>query len=225
MIFNELTLHGASTNFNTLLDVRLDGALDELNCIKIGIVEEYYPETRTAKVKIAHKACVGVTADGVQVTEDIAPLYPRVVFFGSTTQGINYKVKTGDEVILFFVDHDINGWWQSGQVQQLSSFRTHHASDCIALAGITSQPNTTQTNENLNIYSKDGIINLQGNTTIDGDLIANGNDTINGNLTVNGNISINGTLTVTGDATIGGISFLQHVHSNGNLGADTGVAK
>ena len=79
--------------------------------------------------------------------------------------------------------------------------------DCIALAGIRSMPLTTITNDNLNIYSKNGIINFEGNVVINGDV------------TINGNIEI------TGDATIGGISFLQHVHRNGNNGADTTAPK
>ena len=61
--------------------------------------------------------------------------------------------------------------------------------------------------DNLNIYSKNGIINFEGNVVI------------------NGNVQINGNLEITGDATIGGISFLQHVHGNGNEGADTTAPK
>ena len=207
MIFkNKLTEYGNSglaSNIDTLIDDRLD----KLNCVRVGIVEEYYPEDRTAKVNLVNMIYDGITEQGIQKTKPPAPLFPRVMFIGTPDNGIDYKVQQGDEVLVFFCDREIESWWLSGNTSQLNYFRTHHMSDCIALAGIRSQPKTTITNDNLNIYSKNGIINFEGNVVI------------------NGNVQINGNLKITGDATIGGISFLQHVHGNGNNGADTTAPK
>lgn len=207
MIVNNLVSQMSSMNRISSTMNAIDNAIDALNCVKIGIVEEYYPETRTAKVNLVNKVFIKLNSDGIQETQLYPPIYPKIMFIGTVDNGMDYKLQTGDEVLVFFCDREITSWWLTGETSQLNDFRTHHMSDCVAIAGLRSQPLTTITNDNLNIYSKNGIINFEGNVVINGDV------------TINGNIEI------TGDATIGGISFLQHVHGNGNNGADTTAPK
>lgn len=207
MIVNNVLSRLSSMNPSSAIRSVATSEIDALNCVKVAIIEEYYPETRTAKVNLVNKVFAGLNDDGIQKTQLYPPLYPKVMFVGTPDNGMDYKVQKGDEVLVFFCDREITSWWGTGQVCQLDDFRTHHMSDCIALAGIRSQPKTTITNDNLNIYSKNGIINFEGNVVI------------------NGNVQINGNIEITGDATIGGISFLQHVHGNGNEGADTTAPK
>ena len=203
MIFKNSLTESMSNGIGSMTDSLIDNALDNLNCVKIGIIEEYYPETRTAKVNLVNMLYDGTTEFGIQKTKPYPPIYPRVMFIGTVDNGMDYKLQAGDEVLVFFCDRELESWWISGNISQLNYFRTHHMSDCIAIAGLRSQPLTTITNDNLNIYSKNGILNFEGNVVINGDV------------TINGNIEI------TGDATIGGISFLKHVHGNGNNGDDT----
>lgn len=164
MIFkNKLTEYGnngLASNIDTLIDDRLD----KLNCVRIGIVEEYYPEDRTAKVNLVNMIYDGITEQGIQKTKTPAPLFPRVMFIGTPDNGIDYKVQQGDEVLVFFCDREIESWWLSGNTSQLNYFRTHHMSDCIALAGIRSQPLTTPTNNDLNITSNGMGINISANS-------------------------------------------------------------
>jgi hypothetical protein len=207
MIVNNLVSQMSSMNRISSTMNAIDNAIDALNCVKIGIVEEYYPETRTAKVNLVNKVFIKLNSDGIQETQLYPPIYPKIMFIGTVDNGMDYKLQAGDEVLVFFCDREITSWWLTGETSQLNDFRTHHMSDCVAIAGLRSQPLTTITNDNLNIYSKNGIINFEGNVVINGDV------------TINGNIEI------TGDATIGGISFLQHVHGNGNNGADTTAPK
>ena len=207
MIVNNLVSQMSSMNRISSTMNAIDNAIDALNCVKIGIVEEYYPETRTAKVNLVNKVFIKLNSDGIQETQLYPPIYPKIMFIGTVDNGMDYKLQAGDEVLVFFCDREIASWWLTGETSQLNDFRTHHMSDCVAIAGLRSQPLTTITNDNLNIYSKNGIINFEGNVVINGDV------------TINGNIEI------TGDATIGGISFLQHVHGNGNNGADTTAPK
>lgn len=207
MTLNNFLARSVTKNTASVLNNSIESHLANLNCVKIGIIQEYYPETRTAKVYLVNKRSNGITNDGLQITSEYPPIYPRIMFIGTVDNGIDYKLQLGDEVLVFFCDRELESWWNTGGISQLNSFRTHHMTDCIALAGIRSMPLTTITNDNLNIYSKNGIINFEGNVVINGDV------------TINGNIEI------TGDATIGGISFLQHVHGNGNNGADTTAPK
>ena len=207
MTLNNMLARSATKTQASIMNNSIESHLASMNCIKIGIVQEYYPDTRTAKVYLVNKKCNGITNDGLQITSEYPPIYPRIMFIGTVDNGMDYKVQLGDEVLVFFCDRELESWWNTGEISQLNSFRTHHMTDCIAIAGIRSMPLTTITNDNLNIYSKNGIINFEGNVVINGDV------------TINGNIEI------TGDATIGGISFLQHVHGNGNNGADTTAPK
>jgi hypothetical protein len=207
MIIKNKITEANKDNLSSLVDSLISDSTDNLNCVKIGIIEEYYPETRTAKVNLVNMLYDGITKEGIQKTKPYPPIYPRIMFIGTVDNGMDYKLQAGDEVLVFFCDRELESWWVSGNISQLNYFRTHHMSDCVAIAGLRSQPLTTITNDNLNIYSKNGIINFEGNVVINGDV------------TINGNIEI------TGDATIGGISFLQHVHGNGNNGADTTAPK
>lgn len=67
----------------------------------------------------------------------------------------------------------------------------------------------------------DGSFTLKVNSATNEITITNGSGTINidsgGNITING-----GNITIKGNTTIDGKSFLGHVHSNGNNGANTG---
>lgn len=207
MLFKNNNIGAISEDLTSNVTELVTTELDHLNCVRVAIVEEYYPETRTAKVNLVNRLYDGITGNGIQKTATPAPLYPRVMFIGTVDNGIDYKIKKGDEVLVFFCDREIESWWVSGNISQLNSFRTHHMSDCIAIAGLRSQPLTTITNDNLNIYSKNGIINFEGNVVINGD------------------VTINGNLEVTGDVVVSGISFLNHVHGNGNNGADTTAPK
>ena len=182
-----------SKDLPSTLDSFVNGALADLNCVKIGIVDEYYPEERTAKVLLSNKRCTGFTGTGVQLTREYPPIYPRVMFIGTVDNGIDYKVQKGDEVLVFFCDRELESWWLTGEVSQLNSLRTHHLSDCVAIAGLRSQPLTTKTDSNLNIKSNGMGINIEGNSiTINADSEVKINSpsiTTSGNLSVGTGIS------------------------------------
>lgn len=163
LIKNKIT-EANNSNLPSLIDTLVGDSIDNINCVKIGIIEEYYPETRTAKVNLVNMLYDGKTEAGIQKTRPYPPIYPRVMFIGTVDNSIDYKVQKGDEVLVFFCDREIESWWLSGNVSQLNFFRTHHMSDCIALAGLRSQPLSTKTDSNLNIKSSGMGVNIEGNT-------------------------------------------------------------
>lgn len=196
---NEASLMG-------VLKVFKENLLDNLCCVKIGYIDSYDYDTRVSRVVIYNKRVVGLNDKGEHILEDYPPLYCKTLFLGGKDCGLNWDIKQGDECIVFFTDKELETPWISGQVSDVKYGRMHNFTDAICLTGFTTLPNVTTTNQNLNLYCKNGIIYLNSDTT------------------VNGNLVVTGNLTVTGDAIIGGISFLTHVHGGVTTGiSNTGV--
>lgn len=184
-------------------------SFNTLNCIRVGIVDEYNPETRIAKILIVNKMLIGQNADGSQVTQNYAPIYAKVWFFGWGDVGMTHPIEKGQEGILLFSDRELESWYINGGVNPLGEIRAHSLSDSIFITGLTSTPNMTATLQNcLNLFYGTKSLRIDKNGV-----------TINGNLVVNGNI------TATGDIVAGGISLKNHLHGNGNQGQDTTAPK
>lgn len=180
-----------------------------LNCIRVGIVDEYNPETRIAKILIANKMLIGQNADGSQVTQNYAPIYSKVWFFGWGNVGMTHPIEKGQEGILLFADRELESWYINGGINPLGEIRAHSLSDSIFITGLTSTPNMTATLQNcLNLFygTKSLRINENG-------------------ITINGDLIVNGNITATGDIVAGGISLKNHLHGNGNQGQDTTAPK
>ena len=183
-----------------VLKVLKENIFETMNCVKIGYIDSYDYDTRVSRVIIYNKRVIGLNNNGEHILEDYPPLYCKTLFIGGANTGINWSIEQGDECIVFFNDTEIETPWISGQVSDIKYGRQHNYTDALCITGFSTLPNTKPTNENLNLYCKNGIIYLDGNTRVDG------------NIVVNGNVVINGTLTVSADAIIGGISFLEHIH-------------
>lgn len=182
-----------------------------INCVRIGIVEEFNAENLTVKCKIANKLVTGLTPSGVQETRDYPPIYAKVQYLGWGEVGITYPIQVGTEGILLFGDREIESWFINGGVNPLSYNRCHEITDAIFICGLRSLPNMIQIAQNcLNLFFMGS--NIQ---------IADGTITINGDTTINGNLVVNGDINATGDIVAGQISLKNHVHGNGNEGADT----
>lgn len=164
MIIKNKITEANKDNLSSLVDSLISDNTDNLNCVKIGIIEEYYPESRTAKVNLVNMLYDGITKEGIQKTKPYPPIYPRIMFIGTVDNGMDYKLQAGDEVLVFFCDRELESWWVSGNISQLNYFRTHHMSDCVAIAGLRSQPLTTPTNSDLNITSNGMGINISANS-------------------------------------------------------------
>lgn len=204
----------ANPNIETLFDLNNDLLLyTKINSCRVAIVDEFYPETMEVKVRIANKMITGTNADGSQIMQDYAPIIAKAYFVGSNDIGINYPIEKNSEGILLFNDRELESWYINGDINPLSYNRCHDLTDGIFLCGLHSQPNLNLVKyiENcLNIYYKNSSIQIKDGTI-----------TINGNTTINGNLVVNGKINATGDIVAGGISLLNHIHGNGNQGADT----
>lgn len=186
-------------------------AYNTINCVRVGIIEEYNPETRIAKINIANKLVTGVNSEGIQKTQDYAPIYSKVWFFGWKDIGITHPIFKGQEGILLFNDRELESWYINGDINPLAYKRSHNLSDSIFICGLSSLPNIIQNLQDcINIFYKTNNIQISENGV-----------TINANTTIKGNLTVNGQINATGDIIANGISLINHLHGNGNEGQDT----
>lgn len=178
----------------TVLKVFKDNLLDNLCCVKIGYIDSYDYDTRVSRVVIYNKRVVGLNDKGEHILEDYPPLYCKTLFLGGGDSAINWSIQQGDECIVFFTDKELETPWISGQVSDIKYGRMHDYTDAICLTGFTTRPKATPTDGNLNLVSKNGIIKL------DGDVV------------------------ITGELTVQNIAFTTHVHGGVQTGgSSTGV--
>ncbi len=105
-----------------------------------GIVQSFNSEEQTVTVKCAVREKVDL--NGIQTWTEI-PLLLDVPIVLPRAGGyvLTMPVQRGDECLVIFSDNCIDGWWQSGGVQNQVEIRRHDLSDGIAVMGLWSQPN------------------------------------------------------------------------------------
>lgn len=104
------------------------------------IVESFDPEKQTVSVQPAITENIRVGEEAAKtarlpILTDIPICFPRAGGYS-----ITLPIKKGDECLLVFADMCIDGWWQSGGVQDQMETRRHDLSDAFAIIGTTSQP-------------------------------------------------------------------------------------
>lgn len=168
-----------------------------MNCVQVGIVQQFYPVTQTADIQIALKKIISINPDG---TRTLAP-YPvlndvPVFILSGGSAYMSFPVAPGDTCIILFNDREIDNWYNTGNVSAPTTLRLHDKSDAMALIGIRNLTNP------IGSYLTNGVeIFLNNNTWLK---MTDGQITINGNLTVNGTLK-----TVVGATTI---TYNSHVH-------------
>lgn len=177
----------------------------ELNCVRIGIVQEFYPENLTAKVLISGKRVLGLNPDGSQILREYAPIHAKVCYCNPFE---TFPLTPGMECVLLFNDRELESWFINGGNNPQSYPRMHDLTDCIAIAGIRSLPQMIQIlTDCLHLFYGSSDLQLK---TSQADL---NSPTIN----LTGD-----TINITGNLIINGQPYTAHTHSNGNNGSPTG---
>lgn len=181
---------------------------NEINCCRVAIVNEFYPETLEVQVNIVNKLVTDIDENGSQILEDYAPITAKVCYAGN---GISYPLKKGDCGIILFNDREIESWFVNGEVNQLAYDRCHALTDAIFIAGLYAQPNSLNAKYIDNclhiFYGTKSIKITENSVIIDGDTI------------INGNLTVNGQITATNDIIANGISLMHHTHSGVEVGS------
>lgn len=171
------------------------------------IIVQFDSQKQTASVQPAIKDTLQGIFTALPELSDVPVQFPRAGGYSLT-----FPVKAGDECLLVFSDMCIDGWWQSGGVQNQAEKRRHDLSDACAILGITSVPKA------LKNVSMEGV-RLQNDSGTDYIQISEQGIVLKSkNIRIEGNTFINGDLEITGNTNIGGISFASHIHG----GVETG---
>lgn len=170
-----------------------------------GVIESYDATRQTCSVQPAIRG--KVEAPGGAVNSVALPLLVDVpvIFPSGGGMTFTFPVQTGDECLVVFACRCIDAWWQSGGVQEALATRMHDLSDGFAIVGPKSQPRKL-----VDVSATEAQIrNDAGNLVMSF-------DPSSGRISVKvpGGLHVDGAITSTGDMVAGGISLMQHTHSN-----------
>ena len=192
----------------------------DINCMRIGVIQEFYPNNLTAKVKVVDKKLIAINRDGSQVLKEYPPIYAKVCYCNPFA---TFPLTQGMECILLFNDRELETWFINGGSNIQAYPRMHDLTDAIAIVGIRSLPQMIQIlTDCLHLFYGQSDLQLKAEQTI----IASPQVDINGTNAVNidsSNITIDGdTINITGNLIINGQAYTAHTHTNGNEGNPTG---
>lgn len=132
--FNELS---ATPNLGQTMKLQGLKMASDFNCMRIGIIQSFYPETLTADVLITNKKSLGLNIDGTQKVRDYALIEVKICYCNPFE---TFPLKQGDECILLFSDREIESWFINGDVNPEGHTRMHDLTDAVAIVGIRSLP-------------------------------------------------------------------------------------
>ena len=170
----------------------------ELNCMRIGIVQEVFFDDLTVDIQFANKLTIGLNEDGTPVVADYPLVRAKIVFCNPF---ITCPINVGDECVVLFSDREIESWFINGEINPEAYPRMHAITDAVALFGIRSIPNMIEilTNAlhlfygNSDIQIQDSAINYNSTThAINGATNITGNTTVTGVLTASSAVIQNG---------------------------------
>lgn len=125
---------------NVALQDAIRGAMAMTWTALPGIVQSFDPVAMTCVVQPAIKARRTLPT-GATVTDALPLLVDCPVHFPSGGQcTLTFPVAPGDECLVVFSSRCIDGWWQSGGVQEQAELRMHDLSDGFVFVGVRSQP-------------------------------------------------------------------------------------
>lgn len=184
-------------NLNTSPDLTqtlysvVEKAGKELNCMRVGIIQNFYADDLTADVLIANKKTINLNSDGTQNVRNYALIRAKVCY---CTPYITYPLKAGDECILLFSDREIESWFINGNVNPEIYPRLHDLTDAIAIVGLRSLPNMISIlADALHLFYGSSDIQLLDNQININSTLLN----ITGNTAQTGNTTQTGTITAT----------------------------
>lgn len=104
-----------------------------------GIIQSFDASAQTVTVQPAIRE--KINNDGTETWTEIPLLVDvPIVIPRAGGYALTLPVKQGDECLVVFGDMCMDGWWQSGGIQNQVECRRHDLSDGFAIVGIWSQP-------------------------------------------------------------------------------------
>lgn len=113
----------------------------DINCMRIGKIQQFYPESLTAMVKLVDKKVTGLNPDGSQILKEYPPIYAKVCYCNPFC---TFPLTIGMECILLFNDRELETWFINGGSNIQAYPRMHDLTDAVAIVGIRSLPQMVQ---------------------------------------------------------------------------------
>lgn len=187
-----------------------------------GIIKSFDAVTQTVKVQPAVREIIydGVgTPNHIDLPEllDVPIIMPHAGDYA-----ITLPIQQGDECLVIYADMCIDGWWQSGGVQNQVELRRHDLSDGFAILGPWSQTKRLANYDAnklhlYNIKTGTGIevdgqgIKVTGNVEITGNILTHGDSEIKGSSLIQGDGELKGV--ILGQLTAKGVDLVTHTHT------------
>lgn len=187
-------------NIKDLLDAHKRETQLSMNCVQIGIIQEFDATKQLATVEIAFKNVTTIALDGTE-TYSVYPLIvevPVMVLFGGV-DFMSMPIEVGDNCIVLFNDRSHEGWLYTGQILPPNQPVVHDLNDAIAIVGLRPLTNSIAT------YLTNGIRLSHGGGNAKMDLTDNLIATIATLFTHTGSMQITEDLQVGGDFTVLGV--------------------
>lgn len=203
LIPDKFTQFALPADLTQIQEISNSNTAQEMNCVRIGVIQEFYPENLTAQVRLVDKMLTGLNPDGSQILKEYPPIYAKVCYCNPFC---TFPLTQGMECVLLFNDRELETWFINGGSNIQAYPRMHDLTDAIAIVGIRSLPQMIQIltdclhlfygqsdiqiyNENININTS--TLNITGNTTQTGDTNQTGTITatnLNATAAASGNI-------------------------------------
>lgn len=161
-IKNKFTHMASTPDLHTAIGMAGNKSALDFNCMRIGIVKEFYKEDLTVSVLITNKREDRLNNNGTQQSRNFALIRAKVCYCNPF---ITCPISIGDECILLFNDREIESWFINGEVNPIAYPRMHDLTDAVAIFGIRSLPKMIEILDDalhLN-YSKVVAENFQAN--------------------------------------------------------------
>lgn len=203
LIPDKFTQFALPADLTQIQEISNSNTAQEMNCVRIGVIQEFYPENLTAQVRLVDKMLTGLNPDGSQILKEYPPIYVKVCYCNPFC---TFPLTQGMECVLLFNDRELETWFINGGSNIQAYPRMHDLTDAIAIVGIRSLPQMIQIltdclhlfygqsdiqiyNENIKINTS--TLNITGNTAQTGDTNQTGTITatnINATAAASGNI-------------------------------------
>jgi len=162
MSLNKITGPVAQPSTQDILNSVISQVSTSTNCVQIGTIQSYDPESCTVEVSINFKAEL---SDGRIFDYPLLVDCP-VVFLTGGSSYVSMPIETGDTCVVLFNDRDMDNWWYDGSVTVPSSARVHSLADGMALVGVRSQANKITLKDNIvEVFGGSNKVNL-GNSAV-----------------------------------------------------------
>lgn len=106
-ILNKFNQLSSTPDLAQILKMQGANTAENLNCMRIGIIQSFNPDDLTATVLIANKRTLLQNWDGTQKVRDYGLINAKVCYCNPYE---TFPLKEGDECILLFADREIESW-------------------------------------------------------------------------------------------------------------------